>query len=174
MEIGIISDTHFGFKDDYLALFEKLNQIFKDTDLIIHAGDVTNIEFVKNMEHIAPVEVVCGNMDDYSIQDKYSSFKILNLRKKIGICHHLPSKSFIEQNSVEIMIFGHTHRPEIFEKPGVLYLNPGSATFPKSPPVKKSSIIRYYKRPAIPSVIILNIEEELISAYILSFKVTKE
>jgi hypothetical protein len=174
VEIGIISDTHFGFKDDFLPLFEKLKQIFKNTDLIIHAGDVTNIEFVKNMEHIAPVDVVCGNMDDYSIQNKYNPFKILNLRKKIGICHHLPSKSFIEQNNIEIMIFGHTHKPAIYEKPGVLYLNPGSATFPKSPPVKKSSIIKYYKRPAIPSVIILNIEEELISAYILSFKVTKE
>ncbi len=69
MEIGIISDTHFGLKDDYLALFEKLNQIFKDTDLIIHAGDVTNIKFIESMEYIAPVEVVCGNMDDNSIQN---------------------------------------------------------------------------------------------------------
>jgi len=172
VEIGIISDTHFGFKDDFLALYEKLNQIFKDTDLIIHVGDVTNIKFIKSMEHIAPVEVVCGNMDDYSIQDKYNSFKVLNLGRKIGISHQLPSKSFIEQNNIEIMIHGHSHRPEICENQGILFLNPGSASFPKSPPVKKSSIITYNKRPAVPTVIILYIEEELISAYILSFKVS--
>ena len=61
---------------------------------------------------------------------------------------------------------------EIYEKPGILFLNPGSVSLPKSPPVKKSSIITYKKRPAVPTVIILNIEDELISVYILSFKVS--
>ncbi|MCK5645080.1 MAG: YfcE family phosphodiesterase, partial [Gammaproteobacteria bacterium] len=161
-----------GLKDDYLALYEKLNQIFKETDLIIHAGDVTNINFIKSLEYIAPVEVVCGNMDDYSIQNKYDSFKILNLGRKIGISHQLPSNSFLEQNNIDIMIHGHSHRPEICENQGILFLNPGSVSLPKSPPVKKSSIITYKKRPAVPTVIILNIEEELISAFILSFKVS--
>ena len=172
MEIGIISDTHLKSNSDYSGLIKKVNEGFCDCDLIIHAGDVTNIKFIKDLEKIAPVEVVSGNMDDDKICNKYPSFKILEyFERRIGISHILPSMSLIKQEKIDIMIHGHIHYPEIREHDEnghqVLIINPGSPTRPRSPPQRKM----YKVRPPYPSMVILNIDEELSSAYILSFKV---
>ncbi|MHA1339673.1 MAG: metallophosphoesterase family protein [Promethearchaeota archaeon] len=170
MLIGIISDTHIEANMDYYGLMDKLKKAFNEVDLIIHAGDVCNEKFLEDLRKIAPVECVCGNSDDSTIKNKYSPFKIIEIDNvKIGICHEGISESVIKQEDLKIIIQGHTHIPEIKEDKGYLILNPGSTTFPKSPPIKR---LYQRQRPPYPSVIILTIEEGISSAYLYSFKLS--
>jgi putative phosphoesterase len=168
MLIGILSDTHISKDMDFKPLINKLKKAFDGVELIIHAGDVCNIDFIVELEKIAPIEVVCGNSDDNTIRNKYLPFKVLSMNQlKIGISHEEISASLISQEKLNIVISGHTHIPEIREEPSILFLNPGSTTQPKPPPIRKM----YQKqRPAMPTVILLEIDKEFSSAYIDSFK----
>lgn len=169
LEIGIIADTHIDLNDEYSALMGRLEEVFSNCDLIIHAGDVCNEKFLVDLQKLAPIEAVVGNMDDSTIFKKYPDYKLLELENvRIGVSHQEPSLSFIKQENLKIVISGHTHVPMIKEhEDGILFLNPGSTTYPRSPPIRK----QYQKiRPPTPSVMILNIDEEISSAYIVSFK----
>ncbi|MBD3352373.1 MAG: YfcE family phosphodiesterase [Candidatus Lokiarchaeota archaeon] len=172
MHIGIVSDTHVFMKTDFSGLIKRLRQHFGDVDLIIHAGDICTLEFLEALEKVAPVEAVCGNSDDSSIRDKLDFVKFLNIDKfRIGICHNELSPSIIKQENINIVISGHTHIPEIREEPGVLFLNPGSTTFPKSPPLN----VKFQKRRVpLPTVIILELDGDISSAFIYSFMVNEE
>ncbi|MHA1730114.1 MAG: metallophosphoesterase family protein [Promethearchaeota archaeon] len=67
---------------------------------------------------------------------------------------------------MNIIVHGNSHAPEIKEESGLLLLNPGSPTHPRSPKSHKM----YKKRRPLPSVIILDIEHEFSSSYIVNFK----
>lgn len=172
MEIGIISDTHLSANTDYTNLFSRLEEAFADVELIIHAGDVSNIKFINDLEKIAQVEAVVGNTDDETIHERFTTFsKIEILGKNIGIMHEIPSFSFIKQEQLNILITGHTHAPIIKEyyelEHGVLHLNPGSPIQPRAPPMNKRYQVQ--RRP-LPTVIILDLTEEISSAYIITLR----
>jgi putative phosphoesterase len=172
MEIGIISDTHIKSNTDYSGLYKRLKEAFAETELIMHAGDVSNIQFITDLEQIAPVEVVIGNVDDVTIQERYTPFvKIQLLGKNLGMLHDMPSFSFIKQENLDILITGHTHVPLIKEyyemDHAFLHLNPGSPIQPRAPPLNA----RYQvQRKAMPTVMILNLDEEISSAYIVTLR----
>ncbi|MBN2154759.1 MAG: metallophosphoesterase family protein [Candidatus Lokiarchaeota archaeon] len=172
MEIGIISDTHLDSTANYSGLYKRIEQAFAEVDLILHAGDITNIAFINDLERIAPVEAVAGNVDDSTIHERFATFRKLELyHKNIGLIHIMPSFSFVKQENLDILISGHTHIPLIKEfyelNHGFLYLNPGSPTHPKAPPLNT----RYQvQRKPLPTVIILDLDEELSSAYIVTLR----
>lgn len=168
MLIGVLSDTHITEKSESEILFNKIKSAFQDVDMIIHAGDVCTIDFINLLKQISPIEAVCGNSDDATIRNMYPPFKIITLEgTRIGISHESMSPSIIKEENLKIVINGHTHIPSISEEPGVLYLNPGSPTLPRAPPLHEM----YQKqRAALPTVIILELNDEFSSAYIYSFK----
>lgn len=169
MQIGIISDTHIRVNTDCTELFKKIEHAFEGVDLIIHAGDICDLSFLEHLEEIAPVEAVYGNSDGSKVRKQLESVKILEIEGiKLCISHRKPSLSFLKQEGIKIVVTGHTHAPKIEEHPeGILFLNPGSMTRPRAPPIRKM----YRKeRPPLPSVLILNIDVEISSAYIYSFK----
>jgi predicted phosphodiesterase len=102
--IGVISDTHG-------RLPSGLSNAFKDVDLIIHAGDIGEETVLDKLSKIAPVAAVRGNMDF----GKWT--------------RHLPESEIIEMG--QIVLYVHTHRPDMYEKNGVMFINPGSASYPK-------------------------------------------
>lgn len=126
IKIGVISDTH-GRLDKHTI------DILSDTDLILHAGDFDGPEVLAELEKIGTVVPVRGNMD-YGVWSQ-----------------HIPREEFVEVGGllvymihdvnqisldpaaadIRIVISGHTHRPACTKKAGVLYLNPGSASFPR-------------------------------------------
>ncbi|MHA1820176.1 MAG: metallophosphoesterase family protein [Promethearchaeota archaeon] len=169
MQIGIISDTHLSKNADSSKLMDKIKEIFEGVELIIHAGDVTNKKILDELSEIATVIAVAGNMDDPSIYNMYGSFKIIELfNKRIAISHIEPSISLLKAENIDICVSGHTHVPQIREDPeGILFLNPGSPTQPRTPPPHK---MYRYKRKAMPSVIILELDEEYSGAFIYTFK----
>lgn len=148
IKIGVISDTHIPERARFLP--GEIKEIFKEVDLIIHGGDIVNWETLKELEEIAPVFAVQGNMDFPEIREKLPAalmLKIFNF--KIGIVHspfpfwvgshfnqsqEIIAERLVKKESLDILIFGHTHQPYLskldFEGKKILLLNPGSPTIP--------------------------------------------
>jgi len=145
--IGVISDTHIPTRAKNLPA--EIKDIFKNVDLIIHAGDFVNFETKKELEKIAPVIAVEGNMDLKEVREKLPEGIILKIYNfKIGIAHsptsiwlvsHLDfgeklAERLAKKENLDILVFGHTHRPHLeefnFEGRKILLINPGSPTDP--------------------------------------------
>ena len=139
--IGIISDTHIPTRADKIP--EEVYREFEDVDLIIHAGDFVDISVSKELERIAPVIGVEGNMDFKNIRDKYPELAIIKIYNyKIGVYHgsFLPwvLGNIARKYKLNVMISGHIHRPSI-RRGDIIYINPGSAT---NPFLAKKSVAR--------------------------------
>ncbi len=171
VKFGIISDTHISSEDNLShvkALLNELEQVFDDVDEIIHAGDVIEGFFLKELEKIAPTKCVVGKLD--RIKNLPIFIKIPAKKYNIGVIHEKPEnlRDFFEKNNLHILIYGHTHAPIIKgTQYNTLILNPGSPTKPKAP-LKKP----LYKEPmARPSVMTLEIDKnDLLKTFIINLK----
>ena len=134
MKIGVISDTHIPGNCESIP--KKIKECFSGVDMIIHAGDLTELSALDELALISPkVEAVCGNMDSEQVQRKLPKKKIINAGKfKIGLTHGSgPVKDIIERmgyefKNVDVIIFGHSHLAVNIMRNGILFFNPGSAT----------------------------------------------
>src|SRR3954453_20252793 len=120
--IGIISDTHG------LLRPEAMNQL-AGTDHIIHAGDIGGPEVIEGLQSIAPTTAVKGNIDLGEWAKDYPDTKLVVLGgRAFYVLHSLREIRLDPAGSgFDVVISGHSHRPKIETKNGVLYLNPGSA-----------------------------------------------
>lgn len=129
MKIGVISDTHS------LPLPHRLLEVLATVDLIIHAGDVCDLQTLKQLQEIKEVKAVQGNMCDPQVKKKLPLKEFFECEGiRIGIYHgHGGSKDAMGNASdqfkgqpVNIIIFGHSHHAFNQKIEGVLYFNPGS------------------------------------------------
>jgi putative phosphoesterase len=120
--IGVISDTHG-------RLLSSVYTVFENTDLIIHAGDIDTKEVFEQLQIIAPVVAVRGNMDSGSWAEPLQESETVEIGELvIYISHILGGTGAIPALAkVHAVIYGHTHRPSIEKQDGILFLNPGSA-----------------------------------------------
>ena len=134
MKIIIISDTHIPRRNKEIPSLI-LKEIEK-VDLIIHAGDFTNIETVKLLESLNRFYGVAGNMDEKEVWEYLPEKKVVEIEnKKIGIIHGFGPPIGIENKilkkfegeNLDIIVYGHTHKASIKKNKNVLLLNPGSA-----------------------------------------------
>ena len=139
--IGVISDTHYTGRQQNIPI-EQIKKAFQRTKLIIHAGDITNICLLDILGEIAPVEAVCGNMDDAGISSKLLRSKIIDIDGTlVGVVHGFGSHEgfpgkifkFFEGDKPDAVVFGHTHTPFNEVINGILYFNPGSPVKPALP-----------------------------------------
>ncbi|GHO43398.1 metallophosphoesterase family protein [Ktedonospora formicarum] len=128
--IGVISDTHM---PPHKRLPESLWQIFDDVELIIHAGDLSTLAVVAELETIAPVVAVQGNVERDDVVTKLPikrEIKVGGVR--IGIVHILGESKYYARTArrefpdARVVVFGHSHVPYNEEYEGVLLFNPGS------------------------------------------------
>jgi hypothetical protein len=151
--IGVISDTH-GY------LHPSAVELFENTDLIIHAGDINKPEIISSLEKAAPVVAVRGNMDFGSWALKLPETEAVEIGTILVYIIHNLQRLDIKPDSAgfNVIISGHTHEPCIINKNGVLFLNPGSATLPKA---------------SAPSAALLHINKDSVHAEIIEFAKTK-
>ena len=126
--IGVIADTH--------GLFDPaVRRHFKGVDHILHAGDIGNQSVIEQLEQIAPVTAVSGNVDDDE-QSVFPSEAVIELAgRRIAIRHILyeggkltkDGRAFLQENQPDLCIFGHTHQPKVEWFGKTLLFNPGSA-----------------------------------------------
>ncbi|WP_405293998.1 metallophosphoesterase [Methanobrevibacter sp.] len=137
MLIGLISDTHI--PDRARILPQKVIDAFNDVELILHAGDLTSLKVIDELEEIAPVMAVQGNMDRANGIDLPKA-KIIEIEDlKIGVIHgevypRADSDQLVylaKELNVDILVSGHSHQPKIEQKDGILLLNPGSPVVPR-------------------------------------------
>ncbi|MBS3897253.1 MAG: metallophosphoesterase [Dethiobacter sp.] len=137
MRIGVISDTHIPARARLLP--SELFTLFDGVDLVLHAGDLVEESVLQELAAIAPVEAVAGNMDSWELHNRLGRKKILELAGyRIGLIHgdsgndrsKTPQRVLqsFKQDSVDCIIFGHSHQPYHQTIQGILLFNPGSPT----------------------------------------------
>ena len=137
MLIGLISDTHI--PDRAKEIPEKVFEAFSEVDLIMHAGDLTSPKVIDDLEQIAPVMAIQGNMDRAKGIDLPAAKVIEAQGLKIGIVHgevypRADTQQLVylaKELDVDILVSGHSHQPKIEQTDGVLLLNPGSPIVPR-------------------------------------------
>jgi len=120
--IGLISDTHG-------LLRKTARKALQGVSLIIHAGDIDTPDVMDELETIAPVAAVRGNMD---VIDRVNSLPESDLIEFEGkyfyVLHDLQQMDLDPAAAgISVVVFGHSHQPAIYNKDGVIYINPGSA-----------------------------------------------
>jgi uncharacterized protein len=120
--VGVISDTHGLLRDSAL-------HALRGADLIIHAGDVGPGDILARLREVAPVVAVRGNVDQGDWASGLPRTEVVQLPgANVYVLHSLAELDLVPAaGGFDIVISGHSHRPEIRERGGVLYLNPGSA-----------------------------------------------
>ena len=124
--IGVISDTHGHLPDAAAAAFTGL-------DLILHAGDLDTPEVLTRLRHIAPVAAVRGNMDRGNWARGLPVAETISCGRVDIYLRHILYDMDLDPVAAGfgVVISGHTHRPEMQQHNGILFLNPGSASMPR-------------------------------------------
>ncbi len=144
--IGIISDTHVPVRAKEIP--KQVFKIFDNVDFIIHAGDLVRLAVMDELEQLAPVLVVYGNMDGPEIRGKLPKMNSLKVFDwKIGVMHN-PSALFgmskmreiVRMHDFNALVYGHTHSPNVKWERSTLFMNPGSPTNPIPPFITKPTV----------------------------------
>ena len=122
IRVGVISDTHGLLRPEAL-------RALRGSDIIIHAGDIGTAEVLERLRRVAPTFVVRGNNDRGRWAAKLpltETVEVGNLR--LYVLHELLRLDVDPiAAGVAVVVSGHSHRPSIRRRAGILYLNPGSA-----------------------------------------------
>ena len=120
--IGVISDTHGLVRPE-------VHKAFRRVDLILHAGDIGSPDVLKELQSIAPVKAVRGNNDKGGWTRSIPEREQLRiLASRIYMIHDVKElTSLREVTGFDVVVSGHSHRPSIETRDGILFLNPGSA-----------------------------------------------
>ena len=119
--VGVISDTHGLLRIEALAALQ-------GSDYIIHAGDVGDPQILRELEQIAPITVVRGNVDAGKLRQLPDSSILEVGQISIYVLHDLNQLDLSPAAAgFQVVISGHSHQPAIEWRNDVLYFNPGSA-----------------------------------------------
>jgi uncharacterized protein len=120
--VGVISDTHGLLRPQALAAL-------RGSQIIVHAGDVGRAEVLDDLRTLAPTHAVRGNVDTAAWAQALPATETV----AVGPCRLLLLHDIAELDldpaaqGFAAVIFGHSHKPSIELRDGVLFLNPGSA-----------------------------------------------
>lgn len=132
MKILIVSDTHRKNENYFQALKEQ------KPDMVIHCGDIEGSEQELESAADCPVQMVMGNNDFFSYLPRELELEIEGLKIWITHGHNyyvsmgnetLKKEAIIK--GVDIVIYGHTHKPVVDDEGGVIAVNPGSLSYPR-------------------------------------------
>ena len=121
MLLGVLSDTHGLLRPEVLAAL-------RGVDHILHAGDIGDPDILKALRAIAPVTAIRGNSDRSGPCAALPATEAVELDGHLFyLVHALPDLD-IDPKAARMgaVVYGHSHKPSVTWKDGVLYLNPGS------------------------------------------------
>lgn len=119
---AVLSDTHGLVRPELIAALS-------GAQLIIHAGDIDHPEVLETLETIAPVVAVRGNVDRGEWAARIPRATVAEAGGALlYVLHDLHDLDLDPAAAgFQAVVSGHSHKPSMFRKDGVLYLNPGSA-----------------------------------------------
>jgi len=120
--VGLISDTHGLLRAEAKALLQ-------GCDHIVHGGDIGDAEVLRQLSLLAPVTAVRGNNDHGAWADALAETELFKVGEISIYALHDLAQLDIEPSAaaVRVVVSGHSHKPLIAQRGGVLYVNPGSA-----------------------------------------------
>jgi uncharacterized protein len=133
VRVAVIADTHLPRGSRRLpdACLRELDR----ADLILHAGDFVAASVLVELRGLAPVEGVHGNQDDAELRTLLPARRVVEIAgHRIGLVHDAGPRRGREARLVgrfpgcDLVVYGHTHVPELLRHGAVTLLNPGSPT----------------------------------------------
>jgi uncharacterized protein len=120
--IGVISDTHGLLRPEAVAFL-------RGSDYIVHAGDIGDVKVLSELSALAPVTAVRGNNDNGPWAQKIAGTEVLKVGQvSIYVLHDLAQLDLDPAAAgYQVVVSGHSHKPSMERRGGVLFLNPGSA-----------------------------------------------
>jgi putative phosphoesterase len=120
--IGLISDTHGLLRPEALAFLG-------GSDLIVHGGDIGDAGILDALGRVAPVTAVRGNNDFGPWADGIRDTELIQVGALYLYAIHDIAGIDLDPVAagVHVVISGHSHKPSVAERDGVLYVNPGSS-----------------------------------------------
>ncbi|MBD3884061.1 metallophosphoesterase family protein [Phormidium tenue FACHB-886] len=122
VQIGVIADTHGLLRPQAI-------EALAGSELILHAGDIGKPEVLEALEAIAPVVAVRGNNDTGPWAESIPERETIEAAGVAIHLLHIISDLTLDPKAagIRVVISGHSHKPRIENREGVLFLNPGSA-----------------------------------------------
>jgi uncharacterized protein len=122
VRIGLISDTHGLLRPEAL-------QALAGVERIIHAGDIGGPAVIEALRDIAPVDAVRGNNDKGAWAAGFPPWLALEFEGVgVHVLHDVKEMDVVPAAAgFRVIIAGHSHKPQVIERDGVLFVNPGSA-----------------------------------------------
>lgn len=121
MKIGVVSDTHGLLRPEVLPALRGVEQI-------LHLGDVGRPSILRELEKIARVTAIRGNVDREGECAKLPETDVVLIEGHYLYMLHDLKTLHLDPAAAKFaaVLFGHTHVPNYYTKKGVLYFNPGS------------------------------------------------
>jgi putative phosphoesterase len=134
-KIIAVSDTHIELGSQ---IPDRLVELAKGADLLLHAGDFVSIEVYEAFCDLWPLEAVCGNSDHPEVKSLLPERRIVEVEDvRIGLVHRASHSSDLtgadllaREMEVDALVFGHIHRP-LVERGSRLLICPGSPIEPR-------------------------------------------
>jgi hypothetical protein len=122
MRLGVISDTHG------LMRPQALNAL-RGCDALLHAGDIGSREVLDALQALAPITCVRGNNDTEAWANRIPASTTVEIEGvRLHLLHDLKELALDPaEERLGAIVSGHSHRPTMETRAGVLYFNPGSA-----------------------------------------------
>ena len=143
MKVLIVSDTHH-HNENYLRVLERVAPV----DMVIHCGDIEGSEYLIADSAGCPVQMVMGNNDFFSDLPREKEFQIGKYKVWLTHGHNYyvfmsneTIKKEAKDRGVDIVMFGHSHRPVVDIEGDIIAVNPGSLTYPRQAGKRPSFII---------------------------------
>ncbi len=120
--VGLISDTHG-------LLRPQAVDVLRGSDLIVHAGDIGHRDIIEQLAELAPVTAVRGNNDNGAWAAGLRETEVVDVGAVLVYVIHDLAQLDLDPVAAgfHVVVSGHSHRPGVEERNGVLYVNPGSA-----------------------------------------------
>jgi len=134
MRIVVLADTHIHMLEH---LPKKIINALSTVELIIHAGDFTDVQVLEELKRLREVRAVQGNMDSTELKTILPVKEIVEVEnKRIGITHGSGGpwgiegrvRKMFESDRIDIIVYGHAHRSQNKIINDILFFNPGKAT----------------------------------------------
>jgi putative phosphoesterase len=121
MIIGVVSDTHGLLRPEVMPELQSVEHI-------LHLGDVGDFSILKALENLAPVTAIRGNVDRTGKCGKLPETEVVLFESHYLYMLHDVHTIHLDPAAAKfsVVLFGHSHKPEIRRHKGVLYFNPGS------------------------------------------------
>ncbi|WP_347558494.1 metallophosphoesterase family protein [Robbsia sp. KACC 23696] len=123
LTIGLISDTHGLLRAEAVAALAGV-------DHIIHAGDIGSQDILAQLSAIAPLSAIRGNNDDEAewAQDLPETLECRFGACRVYVIHSDKDLSFDPAAAgIQVVVSGHSHKPQVHHHGAALFINPGSA-----------------------------------------------